>query len=936
MKTVFVRGSLVFLLAGAWLAGSAWAQQAFQVQLNQDGDTIADMRPVYLQFEAQPLPAISPREVARRYQRLFEQSGEPEVRIDALNRLANLEDLTASDLGYGPDEEGRVYREVLASYDAILSRGAFQGRLDELLYQMAKAHAYVGQDAKSTDRLKQLIGLYPNSPLVTEARFRVAESAFAAAEYPEAESMYQSVVSATGTETERDLQIKARYMLGWSQYKQGKFRRASETFLAVLEEQRAVTDDFRRIPSAAVDLIDDTFRVIALIAFRQGGVDFLADLIPDKPAPSYSHLVYDRLADLHVSRGHSRQGVAVTRGFIQRAPEHSSVPAMHAQIVDVLIAAGDQSGARRAREQYVEGYTAEEAYLGLSSEGQKRWLDYSRHLADSYYHQASASADSAASRSAFVRSARYYAGLVPRLHTPGPVLRLVGDAWLQAGRSGAALEAFKRAAYETEAYEGAADAAWAELQIRTQALDGELSLVSTLADLALTVERFTNRFPADPRGSGLLADLANRMRAQGRAPEAERYANLALGHDAVTPSEQLAAWLVLGRVFAQGEQHRAAENAWRKALGLAESEAVRHITASEREDIRRQLGTSIYRQAERAEQRGETEIAVAHYRRIESIAGGTELAIRARFDAANCLLKAQRWQPAINELKRFRSELSDHPLSERISDKLVYAYTRSDQPQRAAEELIARADQSDDPWAARLQAAELYHQAGNVVARNRLYRAYLDPVKPAVDADAHQNHQRMRQRLIESGEDPNPLRRSLVEAELDSPWHSEETLAWAAAAAMTLATQAEQRFVGIPLDHPLPRSLSRKQSALEEALAFYERAERLGDRGVGSHSLFRRAELYRTLAQHLMASSRPGGLTPLESAQYDLLLEEQAYPFEELAIELHARNHRQLEDGHYDRWVEQSLDALAQLFPGRYARQMRRMNWQQEEQDGAS
>ena len=51
-----------------------------------------------------------------------------------------------------------------------------------------------------------------------------------------------------------------------------------------------------------------------------------------------------------------------------------------------------------------------------------------------------------------------------------------------------------------------------------------------------------------------------------------------------------------------------------------------------------------------------------------------------------------------------------------------------------------------------------------------------------------------------------------------------------------------------------------------------------------------------------------------------LLLEEQAFPFEEKAIGIHERNARRAAEGLYDESVQRSYAALAQIKPGRYAR----------------
>ena len=62
----------------------------------------------------------------------------------------------------------------------------------------------------------------------------------------------------------------------------------------------------------------------------------------------------------------------------------------------------------------------------------------------------------------------------------------------------------------------------------------------------------------------------------------------------------------------------------------------------------------------------------------------------------------------------------------------------------------------------------------------------------------------------------------------------------------------------------------------------------------------------------------PSGLSELETEQYEILLEEQAYPFEEQAIALHEINVQRAWQGVYDRWVAASFKALAGLMPGRF------------------
>jgi hypothetical protein len=56
----------------------------------------------------------------------------------------------------------------------------------------------------------------------------------------------------------------------------------------------------------------------------------------------------------------------------------------------------------------------------------------------------------------------------------------------------------------------------------------------------------------------------------------------------------------------------------------------------------------------------------------------------------------------------------------------------------------------------------------------------------------------------------------------------------------------------------------------------------------------------------------------VEREEYELAIEEQAYPFEEKAIQVHESNLELISRGVYNGWVEKSLLRLAEFVPARY------------------
>ncbi len=142
----------------------------------------------------------------------------------------------------------------------------------------------------------------------------------------------------------------------------------------------------------------------------------------------------------------------------------------------------------------------------------------------------------------------------------------------------------------------------------------------------------------------------------------------------------------------------------------------------------------------------------------------------------------------------------------------------------------------------------------------------------------------------------------------------------AAKAQLALAAPARDAFRSVQLTQPLKKSLITKKKAMEAAVAGYKGAAAYEVAEVVTASTYEIAELYRQLAKDVMKSERPKKLTKEEREQYDLLLEEQAFPFEEQAIAIHEQNVARAREGLYDDSVKKSYAALRELKPGRYGK----------------
>jgi tetratricopeptide (TPR) repeat protein len=142
----------------------------------------------------------------------------------------------------------------------------------------------------------------------------------------------------------------------------------------------------------------------------------------------------------------------------------------------------------------------------------------------------------------------------------------------------------------------------------------------------------------------------------------------------------------------------------------------------------------------------------------------------------------------------------------------------------------------------------------------------------------------------------------------------------AAKSALTLSVQFYHRFHEVKLVQPFESNLRKKQGRMDEALKAFES---LVDYEVGeatAGATFYIAELYFEFSRALLESERPTDLDPAEMLDYEMVLEEEAFPFEEQAIEVHEKNLELMSAGVYNAWIEKSLGKLADMMPGRYAK----------------
>lgn len=860
-------------------------------------------------------------------------SNDPALRAEATRRLADLqlESTEAAELARNVESLGDAMSGTIELYEQLLASYPSYEKNDLVLYQLARAYEAAGQIEQALATLDRLVTEYPDTPHVEEAHFRRGETLFIEQRYAEAEDAYVRVLEHG---EHGSFGIQSLYKLGWSLFKQTRHEDSLEPFFTLLDRRfgdAAEADDpatvYTAMGRAEQELMDDTFRVLSISFSYLGGPESVTAHFESLGPRSYAFIVYTHLGDLYLDQERYQDAADAYRAFVELDPYHAKAPLMQVEVIEAYKQGGFADLVLDGKRDFVEHYGPQSPYwVRYAYEDQPEVVAHLKsHLTDlAAYHHASAQAGGGqAEYAAAARWYRTYLQSFPNDAEAAQTHFLLAEVLFESGDYREAALEYERTAYAYPDHAQSAEAGYAALLAyaeHEQTLGAE-ARADWHAQAIESALRFSSTYPAHAQAAAVQTDAAEKLFALG---DFARARDVARGVLARSPAPDRAlvrtAWTVTAHASFDLGEFEAAEAAY------VELSARIPADDAQRDEIVERIASSIYKQGELARAQGDTHAAVDHFLRVARAAPASPIRATAEYDAAAALINLGDWPRAATVLENFRTAFPDHALAPDVTASLAVAYVETGDTARAAAEFerIANGDGSD---AVRMEAlwraAELYRDAGQTAAAaaslERYVERYPRPIGPAVEA---------RQTLAELADARGDRRarlgwlEALVAADAGAGGErTDRTRYLAAKASLVLAEPARNAFHAARLVAPLADSLAIKRERMEAALEAYGRAAEYGVAEVTTAATYELAELYHGLSRDLFDSERPAELTAVELAQYDLLLEEQAYPFEEQAIELHELNAARTAEGVYDEWVAQSLAALAELVPVRYAKQ---------------
>lgn len=928
--------------------------------------TLAELPAAKLPDGARKVEVIDIDRIESSYRKALAVAEEPPLRQQIKLRLADLEmarseqeQLNATDIRHFYDRPIAMYRELI-DYEMANSQPTEGVELDQLRYKLAKAYSLDGRNEEAALVLDQLASNNPSSPLMAETQFRRAEKAFADGDYTAAESHYRSVV--TGDDS--TFKQNALYMQGWAQFKRGDYDLALRAFSQVLDQLLVAAEKPQQVAAVLGDLgpartnmVTDTLRVMGLSLSYLDGATSITELQQQLGPRVYQHLLYEQLGQLYLEQKRFNDSAETYNHFVEQNPDSDFAPEFSIKTIEVYQQGDFPSLILPAKQEFIRRYGITSRFWsarnGAVSAAARTYLYDSLQELAAYEHaeaqQLKANVQKAKDAreqqtissqavAAYASAALWYREFVqtfPEDPKASDMTFLLAESLYEADDLGQALAAYERVAYAYRSPKHGAEAAYSAVLLAQQLIDRTRQSTGEVRDQWQQRKidnslRFAETYPGDPRAVTVLAQAAPELLQQGDQVSAIAVAERVIDWQPASEGKLLfSSWLVLGHGRFDLQEYAAAEKAYWQVLKLLPTYGETPGAPSQQQ-VRERIAASIYQQAQASLATGAKEDAINQLLRITEVTPDTDVAIKARYDAGTYLMEQEKWVDAERVLLAFRQQYPTHALAASLPAKLVVIYQSQSKWQLAADELIVMERSSTDPDVKRqslIMGAELYDKSGDRARAIEQYTRYANQYTQPL-AENMEAQYRLTQLYGESGAQDRRwfwLQKLIETNAAAGNARTDRSLYLAASAESELAQPSYEEFVSIPLNLPLKASLQRKRASLEKALKAQERVLKYGVAEYTTQASFRIGEIYAQLSRDLMKSQRPPDLDALELEQYEILLEEQAFPFEEKAIDIHQTNAQRSWTGLYDPWVKRSFEELAKLLPARYKKSETRL-----------
>lgn len=837
------------------------------------------------------------------------------------------------------------YVEAIKSYREILDKYPDSPDNAEVLYQLAKAYDMEGNQHEALRMLEQLTSRHPYYANIAEAYFRMGDIYFSNQSYGAAEKSYLAVTRLSNEK----LIVNAYYMLGWAQYKQFRYRPALNAYVYVMDSLLADTLDIAALSKAHQSMVGDTLHSVSLAIDKLGGAPAITSVesLTNKP---YGWMIYENLGDYYLEKELYEVAAEAYREFVVNYSQSDKAPELHKKLVETYVKGGFPTQALDEKESYIAAYGVHSSYAGnvngIRDDIQPVIKTYLEELAQ---HNHASGQDLLASLESkdkpikdekkrgnieakayayLDKAAGFYGEFIetfPADEKVDEVHFLRAEVLFQANRFEPAIAEYELVAYSPvgkSALEQAPDAGYAAIICYEKVIDRKVSgsdeAKKWQAQAVESMLRFSEKFDSDKRAPSVLTSAAEYMFGLDQYQRAVDITTALIANNAKLDKDlKETAYGIMAHSYFKLGQYVDAEKAYASQRSLVVAGSKEYTEITER------LASAVYKQSEGMADAGNMAEAAENFLRIKNLAPDSTVRATAQFDAVALLLTLEQWDRAIPELQELIAKYPQHKMAVEFPRRLAYAYEQSEQWALAAEEYLALSNQDPDAEVKRealFVSATMYEKNKNHATAVQLFKRYAYEYEQPFDTrmEARYHTATNYDALGDEGKKLYWLRR-IIDGDKEAGNARTDRSRWLGAwANMEYGNYFAGEFEKTRLRLPLVKSLPRKNEHLQSALQRYQEAADYGFLEFVTESSFKIGNLYQIFAKELRESPIPPGMSENDRKVYGEIIEEQALPFEQLAMEVHTANISRAWSGDFNPWIEKSFAAMRRLNPERF------------------
>lgn len=837
--------------------------------------------------------------------------------IIPLPKGANIDDLQTA----GAKKAIKLYKKLLIKFPLYEHK-------DQVLYQLSRAYEEVGQIEQAMKVMNKLITQYPQSRHFPEVQFRRAEYFFTRKKFLDAEDAYKSIIKlGKGTE----FYELALYKQGWTFYKQDLYEEALNNFIALLDVKVSIGYDFSQKDNASEKKrVDDTFRVISLSFSNLGGADTVISYFKKIGPKSYESDIYSFLAEFYLVKRRYSDAALTYKAFIDNNQFHKLAPHFSMRMIDIYHKGHFPKLVIEAKKYYASAYGIKKDYWKYYDI--KAHPDVIKYLKTNiidlanHYHAVYQNVRYRNKRQQNFKDAShwYQEFLVsfPKDTLAPGINYLLADLYLENKEYLAAAIEYEKTAYKYPLNKKSSKAGYAAVYAYREHLKrvSQYQKRKVKREVIRVSLMFVDVFPKHEKAAVILTSAADNLYEMKDFQLAINTAHqLIKKYPKSKQTLRRSAWLVVAYSSFDLLKFKDSELAYINVLKMPGK------NKSLRKKLIENLAASVYKQGEAANKLSEFRVAADHFLRIRKLAPGSKILATAEYDAATALIKLKDWQKAAAVLIAFRKTYPKHKYKTEVTKKIAYVYREDKKYLQAAKEferIFAQAKTRTIQRESLQIAAELYKKIPDKKNTLRIYKRYVKYFPKPLE-EALEIHASIAQLYKDNNERKKHLKtlQYIIKADAKAgSARTERTRYLAGIASLTIIEPIYDQLVAIKLKRPFKRNLAKKKKKLKRNIRKYNKLVDYHVGDVTAAATYYIAETYYHFSRALLESERPKKLNELELEQYNLILEDQAYPFEEKGITIHKKNLELLSAGVYSKWIEKSLAKLATLVPGRYAK----------------